>query len=204
MAVARTGTAPLRRSDRQRPEFADFVNSLGSEARSLARPTRAVAGVFLVVAILSWSLWFSSYSLDSFTSFVVCVASLLLVVTPGIVFVWLASSLRQLACLPSRLPPTRSPAPPPPSPELERQASHDEAAAWHQKVRARVDHVLELWAHLSLSKEELEELAGPSRSLSFLAHSASAFVVAGALLVGAFVLVAAVLLALSSLASRIL
>jgi hypothetical protein len=189
-----------RMGEWKRPEFADFVMSLGSEARRLAQPVRVFGAVSLAAALLCWFLWFYSYAFDSFKSLGVSLVLFAFVLTPGVVLLWLGSSLTRLALLPGRL--TRAARPAPSDGSGEPSAAGPAPTRW-LRIRARIDSVLELWEHLSFSKDELQELAGPSRSMAFLAHPVCAFLVALSLPTGALITLGTIFAALASLVSRI-
>lgn len=207
MGIAQSRTAPAEFSAQKRPEFADLVKSLGDEAHRLARPARILGAGSLGAALLCWLLCFSSYSLDSSKSLALCMAFFAFALTPGLVFLWLGESLRQLEQLPRRLPrekvaqTTESAASPGPAVEAEAEAA--QATSWLRKAKARVDYVLVLWEHLSFSKDEIVQLVGPSRSMAFLAHPASAFLVAAAFLIALFVTLGSIVALLANLLSRI-
>lgn len=209
MSIAQSRTVDVKLGARKRPEFTDFVLSLGQEARRLTQPVQLLGAVSLCVALLAWLLLFYSYSFDSFKSLALCLAFFAFVLTPGFVFLWLGASLRKLARLP-RLLPGVSRAQPATAASTVKAAEAVEAAeatqpaGWFRKVKARVDNVLVLWEYLSFSKDELQQLAGPNRSMAFLAHPACAFLVAAAFVINVFVSLGCVVALLASVVARII
>ena len=213
MAVAQSRTVDVKFGARKRPEFNDFVLSLGQEASRLTQPVQLLGAISLCIALLAWLLLFYSYSFDSFKSLVLCLGFFAFVLTPGFVFLWLGASLRRLARLP-RLLPRMSGAQPPASASIVKieAAQATEAtegaeptgpAKWFRMVKARVDNVLVLWEYLSFSKNEFRELTGPSRSMAFLAHPACAFLVAAAFVINVFISLGCIVALLAGVLSRI-
>lgn len=205
MRTAHTRTVAVK----TRPEFVDFVAALAREARRLVKPVRLAGAVSLCCALVSWYLLFYSYAFDSFKSLAFCLALFTFILTPGFVFLWLGSLLRKLAALPRQLPGLRRA-------QFTTAASRQNGGAaeavpetpapanWFRRAKARVDTILVLWEHLCFSRDEIQQLAGPSRAMSLLAHPASAFVVGGACVVALFVALGTVLTAIADLLSRIL
>lgn len=206
MRMAHTRTLAVK----TRPELVDFVAALGREASRLVKPVQVAGAVSLCAALAAWYLLFYSYAFDSLRSLGLCLAFFAFVLTPGFVFLWLGSSLRKLALLPRRLPGSKtahrtvSSMSPASDDEDGENPGIPSRMGWFRKAKARVDTILILWEHLCFSREEIQQLAGPSRAMSFLSHPASAFVVGGACVIALFVALGSVLTAIASLVSRII
>lgn len=172
-----------------KPQTAEMIVSLASQARALRGPALCCAGVSLGAAVIVWLFSYAAFVADSPVSTVVCLAILAFLLAPGLLLLWVYLSLKGVMKLPARL---RLPSQPLPggAPSSPAEAGSTLYHRLKTSAQRRASAIFEVWTLLGYF-DSLKSLGGPNPFLAFMSKPVSQIFVGLALLASAFLLVLA-------------